>query len=105
MPIFEAVHDRANNIVSVLELKRLLVDLKEKKPGVCVRFRILGELWAKSFSTIAAVTDRGVVLKDEATNTFHAITNLSDIIQFEIDEPFQSYRPYNHYEVNPSIEF
>lgn len=105
MSVFEAVHDRTNNTITIIELKRLLVDLIEKKPGVCVRFRLLGELWAKSFSTIAAVGDRGVVLRDEATNTFHAITNLSDIIQFEIDEPFQGYRPYNHYEVNLSVEF
>jgi hypothetical protein len=105
MSVFEAVHGQTNNVISVIELKRLLVDLREKKPGVCVRFRLLGELWAKNFSTVAAVTDRGVLLKNESTNTFHAVTNLSDIIQFEIDEPFQSYKPYNHYEVNLSAEF
>ena len=105
MPFFETVYDRTNNIISVIELKRLLIELKEKRPGICIRFRLLGELWAKSFSTIAAITDRGVVLKDESTNTFQAISNLSDVTQFEIDEPFQNYQPYNHYEVNPSVEF
>jgi hypothetical protein len=104
MPAFE-VYDRTNNVISVIELKRLLIELKEKKPGVCVRFRLLGELWAKSFMTIATVTDRGVLLKDEVTNNFSAISNLSDVIQFEIDEPFQGYKPYNHYDVNPSFEF
>jgi hypothetical protein len=104
MPAFE-VYDRTNNVISVIELKRLLIELKEKKPGVCVRFRLLGELWGKSFMTIATVSDRGVVLKDEATNNFSAISNLSDVVQFEIDEPFQGYKPYNHYDVNPSIEF
>lgn len=93
-----------NNLISVIELKRLLIDLKEKKPGVCIRFRLLGELWARNFMSIAAISEKGVVLKDDANN-FIAIGNLSDVIQFEIDEPFQSYRPYNHYDVNPSGEF
>jgi len=104
MPPFEAIHEK-NNAISVVELKRLLTDLKEKKPGVCLRFRLLGELWAKSFMTIASLSDKGVVLKDDSTNSFVAVSNLVDIIQFEIDEPFQGYKPYNHYDVYPSAEF
>jgi hypothetical protein len=105
MTPFEALKDKTSNEVSLVELRRLLVEVKEKKPGVCVRFRLMGELWAKSFMSIAGVTEKGVVLRDDSANTFVAITNLSDVIQFEIDEPFQSYKPYNHYDVKGSAEF
>jgi hypothetical protein len=101
----QALMDRTNNLISVIELKRLLIDLKEKRPGICVRFRLMGELWARNFMSIAGVTDKGVVLKDSPNNNFIAISNLSDIMQFEIDEPFQGFRPYNHYDIVLSQEF
>jgi hypothetical protein len=101
----QALMDRTNNVISVLELKRLLIDLKEKRPGVCVRFRLMGELWAKNFMFIAGITDKGVLLKDDSNNNFTAISNLADIMQFEIDEPFQGFRPYNHYDIILSQEF
>ena len=99
------IADKTGNVISVVELKRLLIEMKEKKPDACVRFRLIGELWARSFMSVAAITDRGVVLKDDVNNTFIAISNLSDVIQFEIDEPFPGFRPYNHYDVKPSPEF
>jgi hypothetical protein len=99
------VREHASNLISVVEFKRLLVELKEKKPGVLVRFRLLGELWARNFMSIAGVSERGVIFKDEVVNNFIILSNLTDVIQFEIDEPFQSYRPYNHYDVKPSPEF
>ena len=105
MSRFDVVKEREKSSISVVELKRLLVDLREKKPGICVRFRLLGELWAKNFMTIAALTDKGVVLKDEADHRLVAISNLSDIVQFEMDEPYHAYRPYFHYDVIPSPEF
>jgi hypothetical protein len=105
MSYLETIADKTGNVISVVELRRLLIEVKEKKPEVCVRFRLIGELWARSFMSVAAVTDRGVVLKEDVNNTFTAISNLSDVIQFEIDEPFQSFKPYNHYDVKPSPEF
>jgi hypothetical protein len=105
MSYAETIGEKTNNCISTLELRRLLIDLKEKRPGVFIRFRLLGELWAQNFMSIAGITENGVLLKDEGNNNFVVISKLSDVIQFEIDEPFQSYRPYNHYEVKPSAEF
>lgn len=93
------------NSITVLELKRLLIELKEKKSDVCVRYRLLGEMWAISFKSIVLINEKGLVLKDEVDNKFTAISNLSDIIQFEIDQPFQDIKPYNHYTVKLSKEF
>ena len=74
-------------LISVLELKRLMVDLSEKRPDICIRFRLLGELWSMNFLRVMRVTDKGAVLLDES----HGLVSVSDlnfIMQFEIDKPF-----------------
>jgi hypothetical protein len=98
MPMFHQSVQKAN-AVSVVELRRLLVELAEKRPGICIRYRLMGELWARDFLEIAAITDKGVLLRDESGTKLTVISNLSDLIQFELDEPYQTYRPYNHYDV------
>ncbi|HYC83870.1 MAG TPA: hypothetical protein VEB86_01555 [Chryseosolibacter sp.] len=87
--------------ISVIELKRLLVDLKDKRPDIGVRFRVIGDLWDKNFASIVLVTDRGVILNDESNANICTIPDLKNVIQFEIDGPFQNFQPYNHYDVNP----
>jgi len=87
-------------LISMLELKRLMVDLTEKRPDICIRFRLLGELWSMSFLRVMRVTDKGAVLLDES----HGLVSVSDlnfIRQFEIDKPFQGFQSYYHYEVTP----
>lgn len=91
--------------VAVLELRRLLVELKEHRPDICIRYRILGQMWARNFARVMTVTDRGVILSDEGTSKLVKIQNLSLVIQFELDKTFQSYQPYFHYDVTPSPEW
>ena len=91
--------------VAVLELRRLLVELQEHRPDICLRYRLMGKMWVQNFSRIIQVTDRGVVLNDEVSNKVITLPDLSYIIQFEIDKAFQSYQPYYHYEVHPSSEW
>lgn len=91
--------------VSVVELRRLLVELKEHRPDICIRYRMLGQMWAQNFLRVVLVTARGVLLNDETENKLKTIPDLSQIIQFELDKPFQSYRPYFHYEIIPSTEW
>ena len=84
----------------MLELKRLMVDLSEKRPDICIRFRLLGELWSMTFLRVMRVAAKGAVLLDES----HGLVSVSDlnfIMQFEIDKPFQDFQPYFHYEVTP----
>lgn len=95
---------KKDNAISTAEFRRLLLDIGEKRPGVCLRYRLLGELWARDFLSVAALTQSGLLLKDISGTRLTVISNLSDIIQFEIDEPFQGYRPYNHYEVRPCLD-
>lgn len=90
-------------LISVLELRRLMVDLVEKRPDICIRFRLLGELWTVNFLRIVRVSQKGAVLFDE-TKGLVSVSDLNFIMQVEIDKPFQGFQPYYHYEVTPVVD-
>jgi len=85
--------------VAVLALRRLLVELKEHRPDICIRYRLIGQMWAKNFLRVIRVTDHGVLLNDETLNKLITVTDLAHVMQFEVDKPFQTYQPYFHYDV------
>jgi hypothetical protein len=87
-------------LISVLELKRLLIELRDKRVSTSIRVRLLGEMWAVNFLSIVHVTEKGAVLNDEVKDKTLWIPDLSMIMQFEIDTPFQGFQPYFHYDVN-----
>jgi hypothetical protein len=91
--------------VTVLELKRLLIDLKAHQPNTCIRIRLLGEMWFPKFMNVVLVTEKGIVLNDESSTKLRAIPTLAAIVQFEIDQRYQMYQPHFHYDVMPSDEF
>jgi hypothetical protein len=91
--------------IAVLELRRLLFELKEHRPDICVRYRLIGQMWAGNFLHVIRLTDKGVLLNDETSNKFITITDLAQIMQFELDKPFQTFHPYFHYDVVPSGEW
>jgi hypothetical protein len=100
--------DRMNEVrqkVSVLEVRRLLVELKEHRADICIRYRLIGQMWATNFLRVIQVTDEGVILDDESSNTMVTIAELAQMMQFEIDKPFQAYKPYFHYDVVLSSEW
>ena len=88
--------------VSVLELKRLLIDLRDKRPDICVRFRLLGEMWFPHFMRIIIVTERGVLLNNEVSDQLVRVYDLGNVMQFEIDHTFQNFKPHFHYSINHS---
>lgn len=86
--------------VAILELRRLLVELKEHRPDICIRLRLIGQMWSQKFLRVIRLTEQGgVLLNDENLSQFTAIPNLSHIMQFELDKPFQLYQPFFHYDV------
>jgi hypothetical protein len=91
----------ANNpdTISVLELKILLQEIKDRQSELGIRFRKLGEMWQEHFYKIFLVTETGVVLLDQITNRTEIVVNLSDWIQFELDGRFHDFHPYHHYTV------
>jgi hypothetical protein len=84
--------------ISYIELKRLLHDLKDKRPDIGIRLRLLGAMWARNFSTIQVIGDSEVVVFNEAEKQKY-VHRFQDIMQFEIDSPFQIYRPFSHYRI------
>jgi hypothetical protein len=95
--------ERNKTLISVIELKRLLIELRDKRSNACIRYRLMGEMWMQNFFRIIHVTEKGVVLNDEVLDRITVIHDLSMIMQFEIDTPFQGYQPYFHYEVSGLI--
>ena len=80
-----------------------MVDLSEKRPDICIRFRVLGELWNNHFMRVTRMNDKGAVLFDE-TNNLVSVSDLNFVMQFEIDKSFQGFQPYYHYEVTPVFD-
>jgi len=93
------------SLISVIEFKQLLVSLKEKRPDIGIRYRLLGEMWAMNFRPVVFISERGAIFLDVDTNKLIFISDLSNVMQFEIDERFQGYQPFFHYDVKPSPEF
>jgi hypothetical protein len=87
-------------LISVLELRRLMVDLSEKRPDICIRFRLLGELWTVNFMQVKRIADKGALLFDDSIGLV-SVSDLNFVMQFELDRPFQGFQPYYHYEVTP----
>ena len=91
---------KTKTFISTLELKQLLIELRDKRTNICFRYRLLGEMWKQNFMRIVDVTEKCVVLTDEAANKL-IFLELSLVMQFEIDASFQNYQPHFHYEVTP----
>jgi hypothetical protein len=89
----------SQNNVAVLELRRLLFELKDLRPDICIRLRQLGAMWQPSFCQVVKMTETGVIMCDTSTSEFCFIKNLNNVVQFELDSMFQSYHPHYHYSI------
>ncbi|HEY9008175.1 MAG TPA: hypothetical protein VIM75_18665 [Ohtaekwangia sp.] len=88
--------------ISILELRKLLYELRDRKANVCFRVRMIGEMWRTNFLKIFELTENGAVLIDCVTNQPVIIHDLGTIMQVEFDQRYQQYEPYFHYAVNSS---
>jgi hypothetical protein len=92
--------DQTKQVVSITELKILLTAIIDNDRSICVRFRLVGELWQTRFMRVLARRDDFVMLHDEVLNKAIAI-KLPDVMQFEIDGSIYGYKPNDHYNVTP----
>ena|SRR5688572_674689 len=93
--------EKTKSLISVLELKRLLIGLKEGRPDICIRYRLIGEMWVANFRRVIRVGEKGAFFNDEVSNTIFTIFDLTHVMQFEIDRRFQNFQPFFHYDVIP----
>lgn len=84
--------------LSAAELKKLLADISAYRPSVGFRCRQAGEMWMKRHNQIMSVNQESLVLYDDK-ETKYTMIDINNIMQFDIDERFQSYHPHHHYTV------
>jgi hypothetical protein len=87
-------------LISALELKRIITDIKDHEPNICIRFRLIGEMWQTYMMRIITVTENRVLVHNEIANKLISI-DLNNVMQFEIDGRFREIQPHYHYEVTP----
>lgn len=90
--------------ISLLEFKRLLSDIRNRRPDVRVRVRLLGKMWAEQFCAVDFLNDNQVVLFDQREDEYHYINNINDVAQFELECPFFGYDAFYHYDLSGPLE-
>lgn len=93
----------AQNQIPALELRRLLHELKDNGLDIRVRFRFIGKMWQSAHMRVLHVTEKGVGLHDEHSKKLILVDDLSQVMQFELDQPYQQYQPHFHYSVEPAL--
>jgi hypothetical protein len=94
--------DNPEGIVTTSELRELLLGLRDKNPDTCIRFRLIGKMWNESFVNVRIVTDKGVAFENRSVpNQVISISDLTNVMQFELDNSFEEYEPHFHYSVRP----
>ena len=94
----------AERRIPVTELKRLIYDLHDKQSYTGIRFRFLGEMWQQRFLQIFSVTENQIIFFDEIAKQLLKLSDLSKIMQFEIDHNFHQYLAHFHYHVSLDTE-
>ena len=84
--------------LSLPELKRLLVELKQLDSNNKVRLRMLGKMWENQFHTIISITSENVLITRSEKNQLNFFP-IKDIIQLELEDRFQDYESLVHYRV------
>jgi hypothetical protein len=87
------------NQVTIPELHQLLQSIVAQRPNLCIRFRLIGELWRTNFLQVISFEDNTAIFYDEKQNRNLLISDLTRLIQFELDAPFQQYQPHFHYTI------
>ncbi len=87
--------------VSVRELKDLLISIELRHNPVYIRFRTIGHLWHPNFLRIVKIErDKPMLFLDETKGMVLSLSDITTIIQFELDRPLHPFEPFFHYQVS-----
>jgi hypothetical protein len=89
--------EKTKSLISVTELKRLLVTIVDYNLPICIRYRLLGEMWQPQFMRVVKVTENGVLLNDEKRGRLILVPDLTHLTQFELDGRLHTFEPNYHY--------
>lgn len=93
----------AKNQIPILEFKRLLHQLRDLRPDIGIRMRLMGEMWQTNHHNILQLTEKGVALHDVETKRLVIVADLSQVMQFELEQSFQHYEAHFHYSVDSAL--
>ena len=94
----------SGNGLTTIELRALLQELVDHQSGVCVRPRLLGQMWMPNFLRPVRMVGKGIILFDETIMEYKVIQELRDVMQIEVDAPYKDVQPFFHYDVRPAVE-
>jgi hypothetical protein len=98
--------EETKTIVSVNELRRLIISIVEGRFEICIRFRLIGQLWHPNFLRIVKLTEgSGVLFHDETQNKLFSLSDLGKIVQFELDSSLYAFEPNCHYQVTTNENY
>jgi hypothetical protein len=66
---------------------------------------MLGEMWGSNFLSVSSVNGKGALMKDPQESKLISVPDLTNVMQFELDNSFIGFQPHYHYEVKPLPEF
>ena len=84
--------------ITTTELKRLIAELLDHRPGTRIRFRLMGNMWENDYVQIVHATANSLVAQQVNTNELRFIS-LKQIMEFEVEQKFREFRPHFHYKV------
>ena len=89
--------------IPILEFRRLLHEIKDHGPDIGVRMRLMGEMRQALHFRIFQLTEKGVALYEDLSRKLVMISDLSQVMQFELDQIFKQYHPHFHYSIDPAF--
>lgn len=88
-------------LVSQADLEALLFSIAQHEPGICIRYRTLGQLWYPNFLKIVNIQgEKTILFHDEQREKLISLSDPSRIVQFELDGRFRQFEPNFHYQVS-----
>lgn len=93
--------EETTTTVSPSELQKLLYTIADRQPDICIRYRSLGHLWYPNFLKVLKIQESGnAVFHDELCNKLISFSDISSIVQFELDSRFLHFEPNCHYQIS-----
>jgi hypothetical protein len=97
-----SAHERVEKLpYPITFLKQVLLDIIDTSPETNIRFRLVGDHWELGFLKVISVRHNGALMLDEKTRTMESI-DLTDVMQFELDERLNGLEPFFYYDVSPA---
>jgi hypothetical protein len=101
MNVYSNITVRRTSLISVVDLRALFQEITDKRPDICIRYRLIGEMWANYFMRVVSVRGNAVLLQNERDGKLVSIHDMANIMQIELDHSFSGYQPFFHYEIQP----